>query len=322
MIHLLFKELFLNHNSLLIFKLKIEFLKTLNYISIGMQVYKEMETYMGEEYSKSFKDIIEFGDVQEDELKTLLPFMGFNPSNLPEEFQAKSSNGMSFVCVTPEFNEVYQKFKSSHVVRNINNILTTCESNIGYNIWFDKKKYVTKEYDLFHFLPRVRKFIDTENIIIWEKITPLNSFPPEKIKDIIEQNILKFLWDIGKAISGLHCNEIYHGDARVDNIGIKDGNFVLFDFDSSKRISSEDSSGFTNMMKDYNDFIMSIKFNLNNDVNPKRFNNISKFIPDITSYMFSFMQNSKIFESVQNSVDKPITVEEMIRIIETSKIKI
>ena len=38
--------------------------------------------------------------------------------------------------------------------------------------------------------------------------------------------------------------------------------------------------------------------------------------------MFSFMQNSKIFESVQNSVDKPITVEEMIRIIETSKIKV
>ena len=282
-----------------------------------MQVYKEIP----EEYSQGFKNIIEFGDVQEDELISVLPFMDLSPYTLSEDFQAKSSNGMSFVCVTPEFDEVYQKFKGNHTVKNINNILTTCESNIGYSIWFDKKKYVTKEYDLFQFLPRIRKFIDIENIIVWEKITPLNSFPSEKVKDIIEQNILKFLWDIGKAIRGLHYNQIFHGDTRVDNIGIKDGNFVLFDFDSSKKIKQDDfSNGYMNMMKDYNDFIMSIKFNLNEDVNPTRFNNIAKFVPDISSYMFEFMQNGKIFEYVQNSVDNPITVEEMIKIIETSKI--
>jgi serine/threonine protein kinase len=288
---------------------------------MAMQVYREIEADMNKEYSQGFKNIIEFGDVLEDELISILPFMGLSPYTLSEEFQAKSSNGMSFVCVTPELNEVYQKFKGKNTVRNINNVLTTCESSINYTIWLDKKKYITKEYDLFHFLPRVREFIDTENVIVWEKIIPLNSFTPEKVKDIIEKNILKFLWDIGKAISGLHYNDIYHGDTRVDNIGIKDGNFVLFDFDSSKKITPENyTHGYANMMKDYNDFIVSIKFNLNEGGNPMRFNNISKFIPDITSYMFSFMQNSKIFKHVQNSVSNPITVEEMIKIIETSEI--
>ena len=83
-----------------------------------MQVYKEIP----EEYSQGFKNIIEFGDVQEDELISVLPFMDLSPYTLSEDFQAKSSNGMSFVCVTPEFDEVYQKFKGNHTVKNINNI--------------------------------------------------------------------------------------------------------------------------------------------------------------------------------------------------------
>jgi len=285
-----------------------------------MRKYKEINTK--QEYSQGFKNIIEFGDVKEDEMFAIFKFMGLSPYTLSEDFQVKSSNGMSFVFVTPELSGVYQKFKGEHTAKNIINILTTCDSNINYTIWIDKKNYIKKVYDLFNFLPRIIKYIDQENIIVWEKITPLNSFPSEKIKDIIEQNILKFLWDIGKALSGLHYNGIYHKDARVDNIGIKDGNFVLFDFDFSKKISSEDSSWFTHMTKDYSDFITSIKFNLNEDENPNRFNNISKFIPDINSYTFSFIQNNKIFENVQSSVNYEITLEEMIKIIETRKIVI
>ena len=272
---------------------------------------------MDKEYSECFKNIVEFGDIREDELISILQFIGLSPYSLHNDFQTKSSNGMSFVCVTPELDGAYQKFKNSQTVRNINNILSTCDTNIRCNIWFDKKKCIVKEYDLFNFLPKIKNFADRENIIVWEKITPLNSFTSDKVKDIIEHNIIKFLWDIGRAINGLHFNGIYHGDARVDNIGIKDGNFVLFDFDSSKKVTDYNSPMF---IKDYNDFIVSIKFNLNNGKNPNRFSNISKFIPDIYSYIFSFIQNNEIFKLVQNTVKIPITVEEMIKIIESSKI--
>ena len=246
-------------------------------------------------YCQEIKDIIEFGDVTEENLLKVLPHMNLSPYEELTNFQAFCSNGMSVVCVSPGLTEVYQKFKAKGVYQNILNLFTICEENITQKLWLDNKNKVVYIYNLFNYLPRVKDQIDEENIIIWEKIKPLNSLKSEEIANTIEKDIIKFLWDIGRALHGLHKNGIVHGDARVDNIGIKNGNYVLFDFDASKKVDMYTYTSTHLMNKDYNDFITSINFNLGTE----KFNNIKEFIPDPSCFFISFLENKEVLEYVK-----------------------
>ena len=53
----------------------------------------------------------------------------------------------------------------------------------------------------------------------------------EKLSDFVRRNAKKIIFDITNAIEGLYQNNLAQGDARLDNVGIKNGKFVLFDYD-------------------------------------------------------------------------------------------
>jgi tRNA A-37 threonylcarbamoyl transferase component Bud32 len=84
---------------------------------------------------------------------------------------------------------------------------------------------------------------------------------------------MKFIWDISKGLYGLHSLFILHGDPTIDNIGIRNGVFILFDFDSSK-IDVE----FVSFKKDNWEFLKSLKFNLGEET----WNNILEDYPFIS----------------------------------------
>lgn len=270
-------------------------------------------------YDKTINDIIEFGDVKEADLLKVLNVMELSPYQDLTGFQAKSSNGTSFVCIKSDIPFAYQCFNYNSTSSKIYSILSSCDSKIKYTIYIDKKTYFCNEYDLFDFIPRIKNYIEPSNLIIWEKILPLNALDKMHMKDMIEKNIIKLLWDIAKALHGLHINNIYHADARIDNIGIKNDNFILFDFDGSKKVDDSNSQIVT---KDYNDFIRSIEFNLNDEETPRRFKNIEKFIPeDIDFFLLSLLENESVLKVLKPNDHIVINnTQDVIKILECVKI--
>ena len=144
----------------------------------------------------------------------------------------KVSNGLSAVFITDEDPFVFQVYKIGEVSSKINNLLSRLKTDvlIYFDLGYDD--LVKYEYNIKKHYPLVLGNYDC--CIKWEKITPLNSFTKDKLFNIIKNNLVKLMWDIGKVLKGFHKNGMYHGDSRIDNIGIKNGNFVLFDFDSSR----------------------------------------------------------------------------------------
>ena len=270
-------------------------------------------------YDKTIKDIIEFGDVKESDLLKVLNIMELSPYQDLSGFQAKSSNGTSFVCIKSDIPLAYQYFNNHSTSSKIYTIVSSCDSKIKYTIYVDNKTYFCNEYDLFDFIPRIKNYIEPSNLIIWEKILPLNALDNSRMKELIEKNIIKLLWDIAKALHGLHINNIYHGDARIDNIGIKNENFILFDFDGSKKVDSLDTQI---MSKDYRDFVRSIKFNLNDEATPDRFKNVEQFIPDdIDFFLISLLENESILNVLKlNSHIVINNTQDVIKMIECVKI--
>lgn len=170
----------------------------------------------------------------------------------------KSSNGLSFVFISEDIDTVYQYFlikNSSDKIQNIFQHINMCNI-ITKKIYFKKIIY-NLNFNLLNFLSNFIDYKQDDNIIMWEKIVCLNSFSKEKLVNIIINNITKILWDISKCLYGLHFNSIMHGDARIDNIGIRNGNFILFDFDNSSM-----DNEYTSYRKDNWDFLKSLEFNI------------------------------------------------------------
>lgn len=217
-----------------------------------------------------YQNIIDEGEVTNNIIQEVVKNMG-NVVNL----NVKTSNGSSFVFITPEKNNVYQYFKYSTTTTRILKILKSITND---NIKLIVNNNII-EYNLYDFICKFVTYIPS-NIIVWKKHTCLNSFEPEEIKKIITENLSKFLWDIGKSLYALHENNICHGDARIDNIGILNDNFILFDFDGS-RISNVDSE------KDIYDFIKSIEFNVGEVI----WSNIKFFIPSSRHNSANFIKD-------------------------------
>jgi len=215
-----------------------------------------------------YQNIIDEGEVTYDIIEQVVKNMGS-----VEKLNVKSSNGTSFVFISPEKNNVYQYFSNSNIV---NKILKIIKSILKVNIKLIFKNSIV-EYNLYDFICQFISY-KPDNIIIWKKHICLNFFDSEKIKKIINDNIVKLIWDIGKSLYGLHENKILHGDARIDNIGILNGKFILFDFDGSNL------STYNN--KDIYDFVVSIKFNAGD-----LWNNIKINIPENNCTSREFINN-------------------------------
>ena len=79
--------------------------------------------------------------------------------------------------------------------------------------------------------PYTIKMLDYEkshNIIIYETINPILEY-----RHHINMNNL--LYDIGLAVFMIHINGFIHGDVALSNIGIKNNNYILYDFEKCKK---------------------------------------------------------------------------------------
>ncbi len=203
----------------------------------------------------------------------------------------KESNGLSYVFITSG-NKVYQYFVIKSVpmkILKMMNVLTRLRY-IGFHTYNNS---VVFKYNILDYISTFISYIP-DRIICWKFHICLNSFPTKFLKSFIHDNILKLMWDISKAIYGLNLCNIIHGDCRIDNIGIKDGRFILFDFDGSRYI--DDNEDKDCLIKDIYDFVTSIKFHLcirDNDIIPD-VDNVYNFMHNIIINSRPFAQKNKI----------------------------
>jgi tRNA A-37 threonylcarbamoyl transferase component Bud32 len=252
--------------------------------------------------NSNLENILEDGEVEIYILKHVIDVM----ENI-KDLEVKTSNGLSHVFITPELNHVYQYFKNISSVDKIKKLFNIIDPEIVNHFYITGHEKVKYSYNIYKYISNIHtlKNFNDPNIIVWKKINCLNSFDGESKINIILKNHIKLLWDISKALYGLHINNIYHGDARIDNIGIYNNNFILFDFDGS----SLESSNF-NFNKDIHDFKTSIKYNLE-----KEYNDIKNLMDNFTTgkELMNFLVSKYLIE--KNSIKEVIEYLDNLEII-------
>lgn len=173
-----------------------------------------------------------------------------------QNIQCLESNGSSIVLYKEDSYFVLQYYLNKRICEKISNMfLLDDKPLISYIV---SNSFILSIH-LFDHIPKLYGIIDT-NTIKWEKIQPLhlmykNISISKDIENFLAINWLKFLFDIGKALYGLHKYGYTHGDPSIDNIGINmKGNFVLFDYDSAN-----DKASLECMNLDYYKLSRSIK---------------------------------------------------------------
>ncbi len=224
----------------------------------------------------------------------------------PLDFNILESNGQSFVLISEGVADVVQYYINFD---RYNRVISAygCGEKANINIalydMFDRfdNKPVIIDYSCLDYLPKMIyhcSHVDKYSYVVWEKLTTLNSFEPDKLKSFIIKNFKKLLWDITKALEYFHRHAFLHGDPSLDNIGINSqGNFVLYDFDAS--ISTNHL--YENSYVDYKKFFKSIAYHLDDktyenylserEYSPKiMFEKLSKFSQD----EINVLNNTKI----------------------------
>jgi len=147
-----------------------------------------------------------------------------------------SSNGSSTVLVCN--TKAYQYFEKIDVAKRIYAIRESignnkCVYDCKIGTFYPRKIIFQASivYDISAYIVPIHKANFEENLIIWEKVKPLSALT--NISKFIEKNIIKLLWDIGKSLYALHSKGWVHNDCRIDNIGINQNNFILYDFDGT-----------------------------------------------------------------------------------------
>ncbi len=173
-----------------------------------------------------------------------------------------SSSGGSTIVTNEHF--ALQKFISRSVAVKIVFYISQLRQ-VNLRILFQKgygpRKVVILdrflEYDPFSYIPSIHKHDLPSNTIIWTLITPLNSNQSVLLStSFLLKNYIKICYDISKALYALKLIGIIHNDTRLDNIGIKAQNFILFDFDGSGTPLEKCKD----YIDDYNDLLTSFKF--------------------------------------------------------------
>ena len=98
------------------------------------------------------------------------------------------------------------------------------------------------------------------DMVVWNKILPLNKII--NTPEFVRKNLFKILYDVCKGLHVLHSINLIHNDAVLDNIGIQNNKFVLFDFDGTGR-PEEKGKTFDN---DYKTLQDSVKYVLGQEI--------------------------------------------------------
>ena len=131
----------------------------------------------------------------------------FDPENSP-----KVSNGNSVVLIGK--TRVFQIFRYAESAQKIIKILDELRENP----------------ETFESFPLCSQKSENNNVVIWNKLVPLNSF--SDVGELPRKNPNKLQHDIKRALGYLHSLGYAHRDCDLDNVGVnKNGQFCLFDFD-------------------------------------------------------------------------------------------
>lgn len=173
----------------------------------------------------------------------------FCPGLQLNDFKATDSSGASVVYTHPESKWALQEFPK----RNCKYIFLLYNRLIRRNTP-DVRKYIAH---LEIYLP--------PGIIIWRKHMCLNQLSSQALKLLITMNLHKLLSDVTKALICLKEAGIFHRDVRIDNIGIVDGTFIVFDFDAALYVEEyRRAGGYYTEISDLDKFIVSINFHTDN----------------------------------------------------------
>jgi tRNA A-37 threonylcarbamoyl transferase component Bud32 len=176
-------------------------------------------------------------------------------------FIAKSGGAtvMQYIMDEPMFKKIRQFY-----LRKVHKSRASLEVR-GMETHYDLRTYIAQ---IVQILPEIKS-------ILVERVLPLNQLfsdlPSQPVNEnrndepdeqnyrnqmltaFIQRNSEKLIWDINKAIHGLHQEGYSQGDVRLDNIGIKNGNFVLFDYsglrEKSKLTLQDDFTMFEESLK-------------------------------------------------------------------------
>jgi hypothetical protein len=195
----------------------------------------------------------------------------------------KVSSGLSTVYLKDnKAKQVFDKVESFNIVKRF---LDEIKDYNSITINFSCAEYKGREKTVCditipqfnftdHFLQDMS--VDEDNMtIVWNRIKTLNNI--ENIEEFITKNLIKLLWDIGKALTFIHKLDIAHKDVSIDNIGYYNNKFILYDYDSSNiEINDNDL-----VIEDYKSFIQSICFRL--DMNYRETCKLQKLISSITT---------------------------------------
>jgi tRNA A-37 threonylcarbamoyl transferase component Bud32 len=208
--------------------------------------YHKNKTYIKNFLNKYFKLLLNQESYLYKPIIQLIRYLEKNKHQLPQSIT--SSSGSSFVILTDTL--VFQYYKEHIIKKNIYNIYQKIIDNHLF-------KYNDIEYNLLNYIVPINIMLSNNhiimnNVIIWTKIKPVNL-----IKD--NPNIDNMKRDINIALNGLHQKGIIHGDTRIDNIGFYNDRYILFDFDMSKILLTDN---YELKCKDFITFETSLKFNL------------------------------------------------------------
>jgi tRNA A-37 threonylcarbamoyl transferase component Bud32 len=222
---------------------------------------------------------------------------------MPNHIKLISSSDTSVVLMlTGSFTShptVYQCYFDTDTYSDIVKLVTEIELNREQSISMTLlrgrprlEKHYKIDYKLDDYTVKAHGFYPDLQTIAWEKITPLNQISPDKISE----NLNQLIWDLGKALNGLHNLGYLHRDCRYDNIGIKNGKFILFDYNLSRKMTQNDQKS-----DDYKALSESLA---------------SKLSPEMTQFVPISIQSYKLFLFYLRKVYPQSQPEEIINHLE------
>lgn len=182
--------------------------------------------------------IVELGlGRHESQIKTLIDIIKAENNLSCDEIELISSGGGSVVIQIQSHNLIYQYYEDLNVYESIRQLYIDINANPNQMLNLPvikghsfKSGRLNINYDLRDFLVCPQRWVPKLQTIVWEKIQPVTQLQPEWLSTRINN----LIWDIGKAINGLHLVGYSHQDVCLDNIGWNGRHFVLYDFNLTK----------------------------------------------------------------------------------------
>lgn len=171
-----------------------------------------------------------------------------------------SSSDQSTVFINPGERVATQIFRHESEYQKVKRVaLEIATSPSIHTLCSDGEIY---SYTLVSYHSHLEGYDDRTRTVKWSRILCLNQLDPSIVITCIRKNWIKFFWDIFRGIFGMHVCGFHHGDVSLDNIGIRDGTFVLYDYNLSRanRYASED------LQRDIYTLFRSLRWRISRDI--------------------------------------------------------